>query len=233
MRVVLHAATDAGALVLFDPAALPTEPRGGVFDADFNLWHNQGKLCLLDLASDGDYFVALLWDEEPGGGEVSSAELFSCSHLEVPSGTLALAGIEWAFRLEELVRNPHMGQTTSIASGKYEITVWTPDLADEDEDAFTLELQQRLTPADFRAWQHCERISSYFAAGVVVYLAILSGILLFGLNSAILLTPLLPILLFFWARHHRRFADLRGLVQIARFEWEREHPALIAHLKRL
>lgn len=232
MRIVLHGATDAGALVLFDPAAL-TPPRGEVFDSDFNAWHNDGKICLLDLASDGDYFVALLWDEEPDAGEVSSAELFSRSRLEVPAGTLALAGIEWAFRLDELVRNPHMGQTTSIPSGSYQITVWTPDLSDEDEDAFTLELQQRLSPADFRAWLRCERTNSYFASGLLIYVAILGGILWFGLNSAILMAPLLPILLFFWVRHHRRFADLRSLVQIARLEWERENPALIAHLKRL
>jgi hypothetical protein len=130
MRYEIEAATDATALLLFDPAALPVN-----FEQQFQSdasgvlarLHRQGLACWIPVAADGSYLLHVYLDEP------IPPALGSCLHkplrirrFSVPSGWLHFTGAECAFRDDDniLAQNPHMGGPVAIAPGIYRLALF-------------------------------------------------------------------------------------------------------------
>src|SRR4051794_33291842 len=130
MRQMIEAGTDAAALLLFDPEALPADfDRRTQADPPEILERldREGRACWINTEGDGSFLLHIDVDEPLPGtltpfvGHPEVLEAF-----QVPSGQLYLTGVEYAFREDDslLRKYPHMGGSVSIPAGTYRLTVY-------------------------------------------------------------------------------------------------------------
>ena len=130
MRYVIEATTDAAALLLFDPAALPADfEQQFQSDASGALaqLHRRGLACWIPVAADGSYLLHVYLDEPiPQALRPCLREPLSIASFPVPSGWLHFTGAECAFRDDDsiLAQNPRMGGSAAIAPGTYRLTLF-------------------------------------------------------------------------------------------------------------
>ena len=133
MRYVMEAATDAAALLLFDPAALPSDFEHQ-FQSDANgtleRLHRQGLVCWIPVAVDGYYLLHVYLDEPvPPALRSYLREQLLITRFAAPSGWLHFTGAESAFRDDDsaLAEQPRMGGSATIAPGTYRLALFRTD----------------------------------------------------------------------------------------------------------
>jgi hypothetical protein len=130
MRYLIEAGTDAATLLLFDPAALPTDfEHQFQSDASGTLerLHRQGLACWIPVAGDGSYLLHVYLDEPiPPALRFCLREPVVIANFPAPSGWLHFTGAEYAFRDDDttLAQNPRMGGSAVIAPGTYQLTLF-------------------------------------------------------------------------------------------------------------
>ena len=152
----LGGGTDAGSMLLFDPAVLPddydqtylVDPLGPLrrLQAD-------GRLVRLNLGGDGHAELVVYTGGVPPADLAGYAPLRgSTPRFSAPSGALYFAGVEYAFRKDDsqLLRNPLMGSRLDIPPGTYRLTLYEPENPDTPVDDA---LRRRLPPAAYRRYR--------------------------------------------------------------------------------
>jgi hypothetical protein len=130
MRYVIEAATDAEALLLFDPAALPADfEHQFQSDASGTLerLHRQGLACWIPVAGDGSYLLHVYLDEPiPPTLRLCLREPVVIANFPAPSGWLHFTGAECAFRDDDiaLAEQPRMGGSAVITPGTYRLMLF-------------------------------------------------------------------------------------------------------------
>ena len=138
MRHVIDAGTDAGSLLLFDPAALPADfERRFQHDTVEILERlaDEGAVIWINTDADGGYLLHLFVDE-PVSPEVlaRAVETEEIGEFRIPSGRLFFVGSEYAFREDDgfLRKHPHMGGSVTIRPGLYHATLHRSEFPKDD-----------------------------------------------------------------------------------------------------
>lgn len=153
MHWTLEGGTDAGSMVIFDPAALPSDFDKRKHENPFDLLEQltqAGLLYWLNTASDGGYTLGVYLSHElPQHVKPYAQRLDTCREFHVPSGRLYFTGVEYAFQEDDsfLRKYPGMGEAAEIRPGRY----WA-DLFEFEypEDFYEDLLRQRLPADQFR-----------------------------------------------------------------------------------
>ncbi|MGC8638918.1 MAG: hypothetical protein ACP5XB_03445 [Isosphaeraceae bacterium] len=155
MRYEIEAGTDAGSLLLFDPAALPADfERQFQSDAGETLERmtRWGRAFWINTEGDGRYMLHAYVDEPiPAGLEASVRDPETVLAFQVPSGQLFLTGSEYAFRQHpsRLAKHPHMGSSVAIRPGIYQLTVYRAAYPDRlVQERF----RNSVSPWEYRLW---------------------------------------------------------------------------------
>src|SRR5262249_54083881 len=105
MDRTLEGGTDAGSMVLFDPAALPDDfDEGYKRDPVSQLepLAQAGRLYWLDTHGDGGYMLGIyVGNRLPDRLQPYAKRLGACDQFHVPSGRLLFTGVEYAFRADD------------------------------------------------------------------------------------------------------------------------------------
>src|SRR5438046_665522 len=113
MRHVVEAGTDAAALLLFDPGALPEDFDSRDDPADvLEQLTEAGRACWFDTGADGAYLLHAYVDEPvPPSLEPYTRDPITREAFAAPTGRLYFTGAEYGFREDDrlLRRYPHMG----------------------------------------------------------------------------------------------------------------------------
>jgi hypothetical protein len=124
VHVTLTAGSDAGGVVLFDPAALPDDfdtamqadpmPQLERLGAD-------GRLFWINTEGDGSFSLGVFADGLPDALRPYAKTLQSTDRFRVPGGRLFFTGVEYAFRSDDslLRKYPHMGEALDWPAGEY------------------------------------------------------------------------------------------------------------------
>lgn len=183
MRHVVEAGTDAAAVLLFDPAALPPDfdRRAAEDPADLlDELHQAGTVFSTDTGGDGRYLLHAYVDEpvsphlEPFLRDPVVVESFP-----VPGGQLYFSGAEYGFREDAsfLQRYPHMGGCFELPPGTYRLTLWRTEYPDNLAEQ---RLRQEVSPLAYQLHQ---------GMGCCVGMAVLAFL---GLVVAIFRAPAAP-----------------------------------------
>lgn len=171
--MTLHAGTDAGSVVCFDPESLPDDYDVVSKDDPISLierLHQAGKLFWFDAHADGDYRLGVFEGSglpENLAGFVSAKE--DVPSFYTPSGTLYFTGIEYVFRHNSgpLLKYPHMGESLRVTAGVHAATVYTLDYPDDFEDTL---VAKQLPPEQLAART---RMNSAVPAGCLALAALI------------------------------------------------------------
>lgn len=227
---VLEGGTDAGSMLIFDPATLPD-------DFDARLRHDPiavierlfdtGCLYWLDTASDGAYSLGIcvggcLPDEVAG----YARPLGVAARFTAASGRLYFTGIEYAFRHDDssLRRYPHMGGCYEIPAGTYHLTLYEMDYPEDFHEDL---LRQRLSAGDFRLYSLMGRL---IPLGCIVAISLAVSPLFLGLRLwsvtalPLCLALVLPAILISRSRSYCEASHSHSAVQ-------REYPDYCATLE--
>jgi hypothetical protein len=156
MDRTLEGGTDAGGMVIFDPAALPDD-----FDAknkqdplsQLEQLMQAGRLYWLNTDADGAYTLGVyIGNSLPDRLKPYGKTLDTCDQFHVPSGRLFFSGIEYAFRADDsfLRKYPHMGEAVDLAAGLYRAEFFEFEYPEDFHEDL---LQQRLPTAQFRTYK--------------------------------------------------------------------------------
>ncbi|AMV37842.1 hypothetical protein [Planctomyces sp. SH-PL62] len=129
----LEGGTDAAALLLFDPEALPDDfddrtrddPSGAIEEAV-----GLGRAFLLTTDGDGDFALGVCVGEGPPEElEAFLRPIGEVDRFPVVGGSLQFAGVEYAFRRDDaaLAKHPHMGGSADVPPGVYRLRVHEAD----------------------------------------------------------------------------------------------------------
>jgi hypothetical protein len=154
MDQTLTGGTDAGSMVVFDPAALPDDfdakQKDDTFEQLAGLME-AGRLYWLNTAADGQYTLGVyLGDCLPDRLKPFAKVLAAYPRFQVPSGHLYFTGVEYAFRTDDssLRKYAHMGQAAELVQGMYRSQFFEFEYPEEFEDDV---LRQRLPATAFSA----------------------------------------------------------------------------------
>jgi len=189
--MTIHAGTDAGSVVAFDPSALSddydTISKGDSITHIERL-HSEGRLRWIDPHSDGSYrlgiFTELALPERLapflGQGEV-------IEQFHTPSGRLHFTGIEFVFRHDDafLRKHLHMGGSVVVPQGIHRATFYELEYPEDFEETL---LAQHLSPQQLAAKRRMNRFAPFGCLGA---LAIIIGF--FVLSRSAWMTTVLPI----------------------------------------
>jgi hypothetical protein len=157
----LEGGTDAGSMVIFDPATLPDDYDAIARRDPITVIERlsvDGWLYWLDTASDGGYTLGVCVDGRvPGDLAGFARPLGNAARFSVATGRLYFAGIEYVFRHDDsfLRKHPHMGACYQIPPGTYRLTVYGieyPESFHEDQ------LRRRLAADEFRLYSLLNRL---------------------------------------------------------------------------
>jgi hypothetical protein len=155
MRYEIEAGTDAGSLLLFDPAALPAD-----FELQFqsDMGETLGRLTRwgrafwINTDGDGRCMLHAYVDEHiPAELEACVRDPVTVVAFQVPSGQLFLTGAEYASRQHPslLEKAPHMGGSVAIRPGIYHLTVFRTAYPDRlVQERF----RNSVSPWEYRLW---------------------------------------------------------------------------------
>jgi hypothetical protein len=190
MDYTLRGGTDAGSMVIFDPAALPDD-----FDAkqqnnpvsQIEELMRAGRMFWLDTHADGAHSLGVYpGDRLPGRLRPYAKTLEACDPFHVPSGRLYFTGVEYAFRDDPalLRRYLHMGEAAQVPAGRYRAVFFEFDYpADFHEEI----LRQALPAGPYRLHQ---LMNALVPVGCLCVLGLLGS--LFFLAWTVWLTVALP-----------------------------------------
>jgi hypothetical protein len=190
MDHVLEGGTDAGSMVVFDPAALPEDfdarQRHDAFELLEELTQ-AGRLYWLETHADGGYSLGVyVGDRLPDRLQSFAQTIAVCDPFHVPGGRLYFTGVEYAFREDDsrLRKYPGVGEVALVPAGTYRAEFFEFDYpGDIHEDV----LRQRL-PAQFGKHQ---AMRALIPIGCVALLALLGTlVLLFYTWRAALALPI-------------------------------------------
>jgi len=130
---VLEGGTDAAAMTLFDPDALPEDfdekaredPSAALREAA-----DAGRLLLLEAGGDGRHGLGVCVGEGlPDDVAPLARPLGDEGRLVVAGDSLLFAGVEYAFRRDDarLRRRPHMGEACEVPPGAYRVRLFEAD----------------------------------------------------------------------------------------------------------
>ncbi len=230
MRHEIEAGTDAAALLLFDPDAIPASLDARSLDLGsepLERLDRMGMICLIRPGGDGVYRIHVHVDEPiPSGLTEFVRSTKRIERFPIPSGRLRFAGLEYALREDNVLlrRHPHAGGAIAVRPGTYRLTL------------LRLVYPPRLLQGVFRAEAPVAEYLAWMSMKLLIPLAIAAWIGLVVIfftkvrvpfpNSATAVLGLLFSLPFL-ARRLDAFAAAR-----ARFQGlEAEHPPLVASLE--
>jgi hypothetical protein len=190
MDRTLEGGTDAGGMVLFDPAALPDD-----FDSkqktdpvsQLELLTRAGRLYWLDTHADGSYSLGVCaGDGLPVRLKPYARALDACERFQVPSGRLFFTGVEYAFRADDslLRKHPHMGEYAELPAGTYRAEFFAFEYP---EDFHEDRLRRRLPAVLFGIHRLMNTLAPI---GCLAFLALLGS--LFVLDWTVWVTVALP-----------------------------------------
>jgi hypothetical protein len=129
MKHIVEAGTDAAALLLFDPAALPKAFDVRSQEDPASLYEEldrEGKLRWINTGADGRYLLHAYVDEPiPSFLQPFAQDRVCVETFCVPSGQLYFAGAEYGFRKDDslLRKYPHMGGSFTLKPGSYQLVL--------------------------------------------------------------------------------------------------------------
>jgi hypothetical protein len=173
---VLEGGTDAGSMVIFDPAGLPDDYDGRAHDDPVAVLHQlttDGTLYWLNESGDGGYRLGVIL----GAGVPIKLSGFA-KHIEdaarfaAPSGRLYFTGIEYVFRRDDsrLRKYPQMGAFLEIPPGVYRLSFYELEYPEDFHDDV---LRARLSPHAFRVYS---LMSWFVPIGCMSALAVIAAI---------------------------------------------------------
>ena len=179
--MTLHAGTDGGSVVCFDPASLPDDYDVVSKDDPIPLierLHQEGKLFWFESNGDGNYRLGVF----KGVELPEKLAAFASVNEEVPSfytpsGTLYFTGIEYVFRHDSglLLKYPQMGESLLVTPGVYAATFYTLDYPEGFEDSL---IAQQLSPEQLAARK---RTNAIVPAGCLAVIAVILAFFLLPL----------------------------------------------------
>ena len=181
--MTLHAGTDAGSVVIFDPASLPDDYDSVGKDDPISViehLHQEGKLFWVDAHGDGSYqlgvFEGTNLPEKLTSFVTSDEEI---TNFHALSGTLYFTGIEYVFRHDssQLLKYPHMGESIRIRPGVHAATFYSLDYPDDFEDTL---IAQHLSPEQLAARK---RINTVMPVGCLAVIALILAFFLLPLAT--------------------------------------------------
>jgi hypothetical protein len=134
---VLEGGTDAGSMVIFDPAGLPEDYDSRARYDPVTVIEQLAKdqsLYWLDTSSDGGYTVGVcLGASMPDELAAFARHIGDADRFAAPSGRLYFTGIEYAFRQDDsrLRKYPHMGACQEIPPGIYRMALYEMDYPED------------------------------------------------------------------------------------------------------
>lgn len=232
MKHLIEAGTDAAAVLLFDPGALPEDfdqrSRDDAADAVMAL-AAEGRGCYVETGGDGAYLLHLYVDEplpdrlRPFAGETTVVDA-----LQVPTGRLYFTGAEYGFREEAalLRKHPHMGNYCVIRPDVYRLTLTQLEYPEGLEEE---QVRRELSPGEYRLRKAMEGLG---ALGCVSVLALAVSFLIRSHEPWLgVVRPVLVVLILLpWIVS--RLAGYRAARERAEAV-EREYPWAAAHLEPL
>jgi hypothetical protein len=123
MERTLEGGTDAGSMVIFDPAALPGDfdaGRTNISTEQLEQLTRAGRLYWLDTHSDGEYRLGIYLTESlPERLTPFARRMDACERFHIPSGRLFFTGVEYVFHSDDsfLRKHSHMGEAIELAAG--------------------------------------------------------------------------------------------------------------------
>lgn len=189
--MTLHAGTDAGNVVAFDPAALPDDYDTLAKDdpiTHIQRLHDEGRLRWVDAHADGSYrlgmFVGQAMPERLapylGKGEV-------IEQFHTPSGRLWFTGIEYVFRHDDsfLRKFPHQGASVEVPAGIHKAVFYELEYPEDFEETL---LAQHLSPEQLAARKRMDQVALFGWLG-----ALAIGIGFVVLNKSVWAMTALPL----------------------------------------
>ena len=156
MRYEIEAATDAASLLLFDPAALPSDFERRRYQQDvvetLEGLRADGSACWINTDADGAYLLHAYVDEPVPPELLAQADrLEATDAFPVPSGRLYLTGSEYAFREDDvfLRKHPYMGGSATLRPGAYRLALFRTDFPEGELEA---SFRRRASAWEYWAW---------------------------------------------------------------------------------
>jgi hypothetical protein len=227
---ILDAGTDAGSMVVFDPAALPSDFDQCDEPEDIlKRLSEEGSVYWLNTASDGGYNLGLrLGNELPTETAEFAKRLGEVTRFNAASGRLYFTGIEYAFHQDDsrLRRNPAMGASREIPKGTYQLTIYDMDYPEDFHENL---VRQRVSPSALRVDSLMNKLIPIALIGTIGFLASL-----FGLGLRRWLIAVVPVyavfaVIFVLLVRSRSYDE----VWSTRLAVEREYPDYWATLEQL
>jgi hypothetical protein len=156
MDRALKGGTDAGSMVVFDPAALPDEfdvrqSRNPISQLEDLM--RAGRLYWLDPHADGSYTLGVYFGAAlPERVKPFANTLGACDPLHIPSGRLFFSGVEYAFHTDDslLRKYRHMGECAAVNPGLYRAEFFEFQYPEGFEETL---LEGKLSPLQLRAFR--------------------------------------------------------------------------------
>ncbi|HVX10843.1 MAG TPA: hypothetical protein VHC22_06655 [Pirellulales bacterium] len=227
---VLGGGTDAGSMLVFDPAALPNDydalARNDPVALNESL-AKEGKLYWLDTEADGSYNLGVCTSGEvPPQHAPFARQLGVTERFSVPSGKLYFTGIEYGFRYDDtaLGKNSPMGSHHTIDAGIYRLTIYEMEYP---EDFHEQRLRERLPARSHRLYS---LMNLFMPMGCLSTLVLLVSPFKLGLRAwsitalPICVALILPAII---VSRSPRFRELQRVKQAV----EAEYPDYLAVLR--
>jgi hypothetical protein len=190
MEQILEGGTDAGSMVVFDPAALPDD-----FDAQQKVdsishleeLQTAGRLYWINTEGDGGYELGVsTGDRLPDDLQPYAKSVDIVERFQIPSGRLFFTGIEYAFKSDDsrLRKYAHMGGEAKVEAGEYRAEFFEFEYPEDFHEDL---LRQKLPVSQFRIHRLMNTLAPI---GCVSFLALLA--LLAVLKWRIWLVTALP-----------------------------------------
>lgn len=149
MGRTLEGATDAGSMVVFDPAALPDGFDTAYKEdpiAQLEELQTAGRLCWINTEGDGGYELGVYTGTRlPNELRPYARSIDEFDSFPIPSGRLYFTGIEYVFKNDDsfLRKYPHMAETAQLEPGSYRAEFLEFEYPEEFHEDF---LRQKLPP---------------------------------------------------------------------------------------
>jgi len=222
MERIIEGGTDAGSMVIFDPAALPDGVGSKQRDRapkQLQELTRAGRLYWLDTHGDGGYTLGVfVGNRLPERLEPYAKQMHLCEQLHLPSGRLHFTGVEYAFQSDTALRKyPRMGEVAELQPGHYRAEFFEFEYPEDYHEDM---LRQRLPANQFRVHELMNALVRIAViSAIVCAVTLLSSLfrLRCGTWTTIILAcglPLigLPILLYF-RPSYRQASSVYGSIQ--------------------
>lgn len=193
MIAVLEGGTDAASMLIFDPAAMPSDYDACAPDDPMSMILEltaTGRVYWLDTHGDGGYNLGVCLGETLDHPYPQFAKQAGVAdHFAAPSGKLYFTGIEYAFHHDDsfLRNHSHMGSFQKIPRGTYRLALYEMEYPKGFHEDL---LRQEISAVAFQLYS----LMSWLAPlGCLSLLVLAISPFLFGLRAWI--TTALPICL--------------------------------------